>query len=102
MPTSPSDPPSNGTIAQRHKTIEGDAVRPASSATLEEGRRGLARFVALYNHERLHSTIGYITPNHSLAGRAKVIGAGCDRKFEEARAARAERRRDARQGKRSA
>lgn len=100
--TSPYYPQSNGKIERWHKTMKGDAVRPASPATVEEARRVVARFVEHYNNERLHSAIGYVTPNDVLAGRAKAIWAERDRKLEEARAARAERRRGAREGERAA
>ena len=100
--TSPYYPQSNGKIERWHKTMKGDAVRPASPATLEEARRVVARFVEHYNNERLHSAIGYVTPNDVLAGRAKAIWAERDRKLEEARVARAERRREAREGERAA
>jgi hypothetical protein len=46
----------------------------------------------LYNQERLHSAIGYVTPADKLAGLETVIFAERDRKLEEAR----ERRKTAR------
>ena len=45
-----------------------------------------------YNHVRLHSAIGYVTPADKLAGRDAEIFAARDRKLEAAR----ERRRQAR------
>ena len=41
-----------------------------------------------YNHERLHSAIGFITPADMLAGQAEEIWAARDRKLEAARARR--------------
>ena len=99
MRTSPCYPQSNGKIERWHKTMKGDAVRPAAPATVEEARRVVARFVEHYNNERLHSAIGYVTPNDVLAERAKAIWDERDRKLEEARA---ERRREAREGERAA
>ena len=55
----------------------------------------VASFVAHYNHVRLHSAIGYITPADKLAGLEIVIHAERDRKLEAARAQR--RARHARQ-----
>jgi hypothetical protein len=48
-----------------------------------------------YNYVRLHSAIGYVTPNDMLAGRQAVINAERDRKLEEARQQRQLRRRNA-------
>lgn len=42
-------------------------------------------FVDHYNHQRLHSALGYIAPADMLAGRAEVISAERDRKLEGAR-----------------
>ena len=41
-----------------------------------------------YNHERLHSAIGFVTPAAMLAGQAAAIWAARDQKLEAARAAR--------------
>lgn len=37
--------------------------------SLEQARAWVARFVAWYNHEHLHSTIGYVTPDDRHHGR---------------------------------
>jgi len=42
-------------------------------------------YVEQYNHVRLNSAIGYITPKDMLAGRQEKIHAERDRKLEEAR-----------------
>jgi putative transposase len=89
---SPHYPQSNGKIERWHKTLKADAIRPAMPSTAEEARRVVARFVDHYNGIRLHSAIGYITPNDLLAGRAKTIWEGRDRKLEAAREARRVRR----------
>jgi putative transposase len=52
----------------------------------------------LYNEERLHSAIGYVTPADKLAGREQAIFAARDQKLETAR----ERRRTAREALRAA
>jgi len=47
-----------------------------------------AEYVEHYNHARLHSAIGYVTPTDKLVGLEEVIFAERDRKLEEARARR--------------
>ena len=56
----------------------------------------VARFVEDYNHTRLHSAIGYVTPADKLAGRETAIFAARDRKLAQAREQRAARRREER------
>src|SRR4051812_14977959 len=62
--------------------------------SLEEARRLVASFVDHYNHVRLHSAIGYVTPADKLAGKEPVIFATRDQKLAAARERRARRRRD--------
>jgi transposase InsO family protein len=85
---SPYYPQSNGKIERWHKTLKSDAIRPATPSSLDEARRIVARFVEHYNGVRLHSAIGYITPNDFLAGRSQSIWAERDRKLEAAREVR--------------
>jgi transposase InsO family protein len=91
--TSPYYPQSNGKIERWHKTMKSTAIRPNSPQTLPEAQALVDRFVHDYNHDRLHSAIGFITPADYLAGRAKEIWTERDRKLEAAR----ERRRVLRQ-----
>ena len=73
----------------RHST---DCIRPHVPLSVEEARQLVERFVDEYNHARLHSSIGYITPADKLAGRETAIFAGRDRKLAEARVRRAQKR----------
>jgi transposase InsO family protein len=91
--TSPYYPQSNGKIERWHQTLKADCIRPHVPLSLEEARELIEGFVAHYNHVRLHSAIGYVTPADKLAGREAGIFAERDRKLEAAR----ERRRQARQ-----
>lgn len=99
--TSPYYPQSNGKIERWHRTVKHDVLRPRAPETLEQARRLVAEFVEHYNGVRLHSALGYITPNDWLAGRAEEIWALRDRRLEAARASRAEKRAAARDVKRS-
>jgi putative transposase len=91
--TSPYYPQSNGKIERWHKSLKTEAVRMNSPGSLEEAQRVVAKFVAHYNGVRLHSAIGYITPNDFLAGRQQQIFATRDARLEAAR----ERRRQLRE-----
>jgi len=95
--TSPYYPQSNGKIERWHQTIKQDCIRPNVPLSLEEARRLVERFIDDYNHRRLHSAIGYVTPNDKLAGREQAIFDERDRKLAEARQQRARKRQQARE-----
>lgn len=78
-------PQSNGKLERWHKTVKGECIRPGTPLSLEDARRLVAQFVTYYNNERLHSAIGYITPQDKLAGREDEIFAERRRKLEKAR-----------------
>jgi transposase InsO family protein len=86
--TSPFYPQSNGKLERYHKTIKSGCLRPRTPLSLAEARRLVTEFVAHYNTVRLHSAIGYLTPQDKLEGRAPQIFAARDRKLEAARTAR--------------
>jgi transposase InsO family protein len=95
--TSPYYPQSNGKIERFHRTIKGDCIRTETPLCLEDARRIVARYVEHYNTVRLHSAIGYVTPEAKLQGRDKEILAQRDRKLEAARQRRKEKRQATRQ-----
>ena len=95
--TSPYYPQSNGKLERWHGSLKKECIRPAALDSLDEARRRIARYVEYYNHTRLHSSIGYITPADKLCGLESVIFAERDRKLEEARQRRRQTRQAARE-----
>jgi transposase InsO family protein len=91
--TSPYYPQSNGKLERWQGTLKQDCLRPNVPLSLEEARTLVAQFVQYYNHTRLHSAIGYVTPADRLAGRQQAIFDERDRKLAAARDRRAQNRR---------
>jgi transposase InsO family protein len=90
--TSPYYPQSNGKIERWHKSLKGECIRERTPLSLEDAKRLIQQYVDHYNNVRLHSTIGYVTPNDMLTGRQAAIHAERDRKLEQARQQRQLRR----------
>lgn len=95
--TSPYYPQSNGKIERWHKTLKQDCIRPFVPLSLDDARRLVANFVQHYNQVRLHSAIGYVTPQDKLLGQDQAIHDARDRKLAEARERRRCRRQSAEQ-----
>lgn len=95
--TSPYYPQSNGKLERWHGSLKQECIRPVSPGSLAEALRLVAAYVEEYNHVRLHSAIGYITPADKLNGLAQVIFDERDRKLEEARQRRQLARRSTRE-----
>ena len=87
--TSPYYPQSNGKVERYHRTIKSQCIRPLSPLCLDDARRGVTKFVHEYNTVRLHSAIGYVTPQVMLEGRQHEIFDERDRKLKQARERRA-------------
>ena len=90
--TSPYYPQSNGKLERWHGTLKATAVRPKTPLSLDDARTVVGDFVVEYNTKRLHSAIGYVSPQARLKGRHEAIWKERDRKLEEARARRAIKR----------
>lgn len=90
--TSPYYPQSNGKLERWHGSLKRECVRPSCPTSVDDARKRIAAFVEHYNTVRLHSAIGYITPQDQLNGLAKAIHDERDHKLEAAR----ERRQQAR------
>ena len=90
--TSPYYPQSNGKIERWHKSLKNECIRPKTPLNLEDAQRVVGDYVSEYNTVRLHSAIGYVTPQDMLDGRQAEIHAARDRKLEAAREERRKRR----------
>jgi len=90
--TAPFYPQSNGKIERWHKTLKAECIRPRTPLSLDDAKRSVGEFVSHYNTVRLHSAIGYLTPQDKLEGRAEQIFADRDRKLAAARERRRQQR----------
>lgn len=91
--TSPNYPQSNGKLERWHGSLKSEAIRPQMPLSLEDAKRIVKDYIHRYNHVRLHSALGYITPQAMLEGQREQIHAERDQKLEAARQLRAQRRR---------
>jgi putative transposase len=89
--TSPYYPQSNGKIERWHKSIKSEAIRPGVPLSKDDADRLIAQYIQVYNEQRLHSSIGYITPLAALEGQREAIHNERDRKLEMARQQREQR-----------
>ncbi len=90
--TSPYYPQSNGKIERWHKSLKSECIRPKTPLSLDDAKTSVAEYVKHYNEVRLHSALGYITPQDYLDGKAQQIHDERDRKLAEARERRAAQR----------
>lgn len=86
--TSPYYPQSNGKIERFHKTIKSEGIRPNTPLSLADAIDVITNFIEDYNTKRLHSAIGYVTPEDRLLGKHLEIFAERDRKLDAARETR--------------
>ena len=75
----------NAFIESWHKTLKYTVGYPSRFATLEYARSWFADFVAWYNHEHLHSALGYVTPIQKRTGEAESLYAVRNKTILEAR-----------------
>ncbi len=83
---------SNGKIERWHQSLKKECIRPKTPISYDDAKRVVADYVVIYNTQRLHSGIGYITPFDKLAGKAEVIHAKRERRLDQARWNRSRRR----------
>jgi putative transposase len=87
--TSPYYPQSNGKMERWNKSIKSESIRPGVPLSVEDAEQLITQYVQVYNEQRLHSAIGYVTPQAMLEGRQAEIHAARDQKLESARKCRA-------------
>jgi len=85
-------PQSNGKIERFNQTCKNELIRKNSFLNLEDLENQLAEYINIYNNERLHSSIGYVTPKDMLLGNEKQIFEERKIKLENARQKRKSQR----------
>ena len=88
--TSVNYPQSNGKIERFHKTIKKEHVRKKSFLSLHDARGQMDKYIEFYNKKRLHSAIGYVTPEDVLKDRKHQIIELRMKKIQEAKKLRRE------------
>ena len=83
--TAPYYPQSNGKMERWNQSIKSECIRPGVPLSVDDALRLIEQYVQVYNEQRLHSALGYVTPKDMLEGRRSVIHAERDRKLEKAR-----------------
>jgi putative transposase len=82
--TAPYYPQSNGKLERWNQSIKSECIRPGVPLCLDDAERLITQYVAVYNEQRLHSSLGYVTPKDMLKGRQAEIHAERDRKLDQA------------------
>jgi transposase InsO family protein len=67
--TRANHPQSNGKPERFHRTLKTEHTRRSAYVDEEDARVRMALWPAYYNSERLHSAIGYLTPDDVFYGR---------------------------------
>ena len=83
--TAPYYPQSNGKIERWNGSIKSECIRPGVPLSLDDAERLITQYVAVYNDQRLHSSLGYVTPKDMIEGRREAIHQARDLKLEKAR-----------------
>jgi putative transposase len=85
---SPYYPQANGKFERFNRTIKTECIRPRAPLSLDDAKRVVTGFIETYNHRRLHSSLGFVTPYDRLTGRHEEIFQARDTKLDAARARR--------------
>lgn len=94
----PNHPQSNGKLERFHGSLKMECVRREPMTSLDQARRVIAAYVEEYNTRRLHSALGYLTPQDYLRGEEHVQERLVERR-RKLDAARDRRREVCRQGR---
>jgi transposase InsO family protein len=70
--TSANHPQSNGKIERFNRTFKTEHVRRTAYLSYKDACVRMARWIAYYNAERLHSAIWYLTPDDVFYGRTET------------------------------
>jgi transposase InsO family protein len=81
-------PQSNGKMERFILTFKNETIRRNSVIDLADLKQQVESYIAYYNTRRLHSAIGYVTPQDMLDGKQQQIFAERRAKLEAARAIR--------------
>jgi len=69
--TSVAYPQSNGKLERFHRSIGDECLKTNSFISIEDARMIIKNYVELYNTKRLHSALGFLTPETFLNGEEK-------------------------------
>ncbi|MDR1277416.1 MAG: integrase core domain-containing protein [Treponema sp.] len=67
--TRANHPQSNGKLERFHRTLKTEHTRRSAYVDDDDARVRMALWLAYYNSERLHSALGYLTPDDVFYGR---------------------------------
>jgi transposase InsO family protein len=84
----PGNPQQNGRHERMHLTLKKEATKPAAKNLLQQQAK-FDHFIDYYNEERLHATLGYMTPATWHRGQPDEVR---DERARRIAAARAHRR----------
>jgi transposase InsO family protein len=70
--TRANHPQSNGKLERFHRTLKTEHTRRSAYVDDADARVRMALWLAYYNSERLHSAIGYLTPDDVFYGRKEL------------------------------
>jgi len=70
--TSANHPQGNGKLERFNQTLKTEHVRRSAYVKYQDACTRMARWIAYYNSERLHSAVHYLTPNDVFNGETSA------------------------------